>query len=88
MEWFRTQWRNLWLLGIIAGGDSPYWLTESIDADYFEITGVDNTVKRIPKIWDTRVNERLGFLAEALSNEYNEDEWKASPHQVKILLEN
>ncbi|MFH4964182.1 hypothetical protein V8G69_04190 [Gaetbulibacter sp. M235] len=67
--------RNLkWSLGILAGGDSPLWLTESIGADYFEITGVDNTVKRIPKIWDTRVNERLALLAEALSNEYNEDE--------------
>ncbi|MFI0429335.1 hypothetical protein [Mariniflexile sp. HMF6888] len=67
--------RNLkWSLSILAGGDSPLWLTESIGADYFEITGVDNTVKRIPKIWDTRVNERLALLAEALSNEYNEDE--------------
>ncbi len=67
--------RNLkWSLGVIAGGDSPLWLTESIGADYFEIMGIDNTVKRIPKIWDTRVNERLTLLAEALSNAYNEDE--------------
>jgi hypothetical protein len=67
--------RNLkWSLGVIAGGDSPLWLTESIGADYFEIVGIDNTVKRIPKIWDTRVNERLTLLAEALSNAYNEDE--------------
>ena len=67
--------RNLkWSLGILAGGDSPLWLTESIRADYFEINGINNTVKRIPKIWDTRVNERLTLLAEALSNEYNEDE--------------
>ena len=67
--------RNLkWSLGILAGGDSPLWLTESIGADYFEIIGIDNTVKRIPKIWDTRVNERLTLLAEALSNGYNEDE--------------
>ncbi len=67
--------RNLkWSLGILAGGDSPLWLTESIGADYFEINGINNTVKRIPKIWDTRVNERLTLLAEALSNEYNEDE--------------
>ena len=67
--------RNLkWSLGIIAGGDSPLWLTESIGADYFEIIGIDNAVKRIPKIWDTIVNERLALLAEALSKEYNEDE--------------
>ena len=67
--------RNLkWSLGVLAGGDSPLWLTESIGADYFEIGGSNNTVKRIPKIWDTRVNERLTLLAEALSNEYNEDE--------------
>lgn len=67
--------RNLkWSLGIIAGGDSPLWLTESIEADYFEIIGIDNTIKRIPKIWDTIVNERLSLLAEALSNEYGEDE--------------
>ncbi len=67
--------RNLkWSLGVIAGGDSPSWLTESIGAEYFEIMGIDNTVKRIPKIWDTRVNERLTLLAEALSNAYNEDE--------------
>ncbi len=67
--------RNLkWSLGILAGGDSPLWLTESIGADYFEINGINNTVKRIPKIWDTRVNERLTLLAEALSDEYNEDE--------------
>jgi len=67
--------RNLnWSLGVLAGGDSPLWLTESIGADYFEIGGINNTVKRIPKIWDTRVNERLTLLAEALSNEYNEDE--------------
>lgn len=67
--------RNLkWSLGIIAGGDSPLWLTESIGADYFEIIGIDNTIKRIPKIWDTIVNERLSLLAEALSNEYGEDE--------------
>ena len=67
--------RNLkWSLGILAGGDSPLWLTESIGADYFEINGINNTVKRIPKIWDTRVNERLALLAEALSDEYNEDE--------------
>ena len=67
--------RNLkWSLGILAGGDSPLWLTESIGADYFEINGINNTVKRIPKIWDTRVNDRLTLLAEALSDEYNEDE--------------
>ncbi len=67
--------RNLkWSLGVLAGGDSPLWLTESIGADYFEINGINNTVKRIPKIWDTRVNERLTLLAEALSDEYNEDE--------------
>ncbi len=67
--------RNLkWSLGILAGGDSPLWLTESIGADYFEINGINNTVKRIPEIWDTRVNERLTLLAEALSDEYNEDE--------------
>nr|WP_319997859.1 hypothetical protein [uncultured Draconibacterium sp.] len=67
--------RNLkWSLGILAGGDSPLWLTESIGADYFEINGINNTVKRIPKIWDIRVNERLTLLAEALSDEYNEDE--------------
>lgn len=67
--------RNLkWSLGILAGGDSPLWLTESFGADYFEITGIDNAVKRIPKIWDTRVNERLALLADALSKEYNEDE--------------
>ena len=67
--------RNLkWSLGILAGGDSPLWLTESIGADYFEIIGIDNTVKRIPKFWDTIVNERLALLAEALSKEYNEDE--------------
>ena len=67
--------RNLkWSLGVLAGGDSPLWLTESIGADYFEINGINNTVKRIPKIWDTKVNERLTLLAEALSDEYNEDE--------------
>jgi len=66
--------RNLkWSLGIIAGGDSPLWLTESFEADYFEIIGIDNTLKRIPKIWDARVNERLSLLAEALSNAYSED---------------
>jgi hypothetical protein len=66
--------RNLkWSLGILAGGDSPFWLTESIGANYFEIIGIDNTVKRIPKIWDTKVNERLTLLAKALSNEYEED---------------
>jgi len=63
-----------WSLGILAGGDSPLWLTESLKVDYFDITRIDNTVKRIPKIWDPKVNERLKLLAEALSKEYELDE--------------
>ncbi|UMB61395.1 hypothetical protein MHL31_04120 [Lutibacter sp. A80] len=67
--------RNLkWSLAIIAGGDSPNWLIDSIGVDYFEITGIDSTLKRIPKIWDASVNERFALLAEALSNNYADDE--------------
>ncbi|UMB53300.1 beta-galactosidase [Lutibacter sp. A64] len=67
--------RNLkWSLGIIAGGDSPDWLIDSFGATYFEINGIDNTIKRIPKIWDSKVNERLTYLAQALEEAYANDE--------------
>lgn len=67
--------RNLkWSLGVIAGGDSPNWLIDSYGVDYFEIIGFDNTLKRIPKIWDTRTNEKLALLAQALANTYKNDE--------------
>ncbi len=63
-----------WSLGIIAGGDSPDWLIDSFGATYFEINGIDNTIKRIPKIWDAKVNERLTYLAQALEEAYANDE--------------
>lgn len=65
IEQFRSiiKARNLkWSLGIIAGGDSPYWLTESIDADYFEITGVDNTVKESLKFGIPELMKDSRFL--------------------------
>ncbi|MCK0158518.1 beta-galactosidase [Cellulophaga sp. F20128] len=66
--------KNLkWSLGVIAGSSSPEWLTTTIGADYFEITTSDATIKKIPKIWDAIVNERLALLAEALANSYSED---------------
>lgn len=67
--------RNLkWSLGIIAGGDSPNWLIDSFGVDYFEITGFNDTLKRIPKIWDAKANEKLALLAQALANTYKDDE--------------
>lgn len=67
--------RNLkWSLGIIAGGDSPDWLIDSFGVEYFEINGFDNTTKRIPKIWDSKVNEKLTYLAQALEKAYAKDE--------------
>ncbi|MBI9041936.1 hypothetical protein [Lutibacter sp.] len=77
IEQFRTviKSRNLkWSLGIIAGSSSPDWLTDSFGADYFEIIGFDNAVKRIPKIWDSKVNDKLSLLAEALASTYGDDD--------------
>ena len=66
--------RNLkWSLAIIAGGDSPNWLIDNIKASYFEISGIDNTTKRIPKIWDSLVNERIEVLAKKLGETYGND---------------
>lgn len=66
--------KNLkWNLGIIAGDSSPDWLTESVGADYFEIT-YQNELKKIPKIWDSIVNEKLESLATALANAFGQDE--------------
>lgn len=62
-----------WSLGIIAGGDSPDWLIDDLGTSYFEIIGIDNSTKRIPKIWDSKVNNRLSLLAEALAKKYNSD---------------
>lgn len=67
--------RNIkWSLGIIAGGDSPNWLIDDYGAEYFEITRVDEALKRIPKIWDSKVNERLAYLAQALADSFADDE--------------
>lgn len=63
--------RNLkWSLAIIAGGDSPQWLIDEFGVDYFTITSIDKTIKKIPKIWDSKVNKRLELLAEALAVSY------------------
>lgn len=66
--------RNLkWSLGIIAGNDSPSWLIDDVGVDYFEITyrGIE---KKIPKIWDSRVNDKLLLLAQELANTYGDDD--------------
>ena len=62
-----------WSLGIIAGGNSPDWLTGSYGADFFEIT-FQNTLRKIPKIWDPKVNKKLADLANTLANEFGQDE--------------
>jgi len=67
--------RNLkWSLAIIAGGDSPSWLIDKLGVDYFTITSRDNTLKRIPKIWDSKVNQRLELLAQALASTYGSND--------------
>lgn len=66
--------KNLkWSLGIIAGSDSPDWLTNSFGADFFEITYRSKS-RKIPKIWDPKVNEKLTDLASALADEFGNDE--------------
>ncbi|RPD93043.1 hypothetical protein EGM88_13920 [Aureibaculum marinum] len=62
-----------WSLAIIAGNDSPEWLLTDIKADFFEIVDINNTLKKIPKIWDPKVNERLDLLARQLAETYNND---------------
>lgn len=67
--------KNLkWSLGIIAGGSSPDWLFHSLNVDSFEIIDYYNNVKKIPKIWDPIVNQKLAQLAQALAKEYGNDE--------------
>lgn len=67
--------RNLkWSLGILGGESSPDWLVDSYGAGSFEISNYDNTIKRIPKAWDPKINERLSILADALANAYADDE--------------
>jgi hypothetical protein len=67
--------RNLeWSLGIIAGESSPDWLFEDPDVGSFEITDYYNNIKRIPKMWDAKVNVKLNQLALALAAKYGSDE--------------
>lgn len=62
-----------WSLGIIAGGDSPSWLIDELNVDYFEIVDSENNHNKIPKIWDPIVNEQLSLLAKELAINYNTD---------------
>ncbi|MCI2228118.1 hypothetical protein MC378_02985 [Polaribacter sp. MSW13] len=63
-----------WSLGIIAGSDSPEWLLTDINVGFFEIIDFNNNVKKIPKIWDSKVNERFTYLAQKLASNYNNDD--------------
>lgn len=66
--------KNLnWSLGILAGGDSPAWLTENEGIGYFEITDLLNNTRKIPKGWEPKVNERFSKLASALAEKYKND---------------
>ena len=63
-----------WSLGVIAGSNSPNWLIDSLGIEFFEITGFDKSVKKIPKIWDPKVNDLFKNLAEALAANYADDQ--------------
>lgn len=63
-----------WSLAVIAGSDSPDWLVNTVGADTFEIIWRGTITKHIPKIWDSKVQDRLALLAEALANTYGDDD--------------
>jgi len=64
-----------WSLAIIAGGDTPDWMIDTLGVDFFDITTPSLEDKRVPKMWDSSIpNDKLRLLLFALAEEYGDDD--------------